>query len=155
MRRSVMQVAVALAFSAIVLLPGCGPKPPAAGPPAQADAAQGLHVKVVKVAGAFDELGEPGVPREQPLRVPVHLFRGRVQPFEKPDPRHPALIRIVTPDAQGRADLALPPGEYTLVLDLAGRLYLNNWLADGSWATATVRAGEWSNYVIEDVLESE
>lgn len=127
---------------------------PDADPATQpADAAQGIHGRVVKVADAFDDPMGGGDP--QPHPVPVHVFRGRVQPFEKPNPDHPALLKIVQPDQDGRFDLALPPGEYTLVLDLNGRLYINNWLADGSWATATVREGQWTDYVIEDVLETE
>jgi len=129
---------------------GCTPAP--AGP---RQAAQGIDVRVVKLPRAFTDPGEPGAGVQQPLPVPVHVFRGRVQPFEKPDPHHPALLRIVQPDGAGRFRLPLPPGEYTLVLELDGRLYLNNWLEDGSWATATVRPGQWTHYVIEDVLETD
>jgi hypothetical protein len=40
------------------------------------------------------------------------------------------------------------------VLDVDGKLYLNNWMEDGCWAIAAVRPGEWTDYVIEDVLEA-
>lgn len=115
------------------------------------EARQGLRVKVVRLVGDFNV--DPPTGERVPERSPVHLFRGRLQPFEQPDPRHPALVKILQPGNDGRCEVALAPGEYTLVLDIGGKLYLNNWLADGSWAIAEVLPGQWSDYTIENVLE--
>ena len=144
----------------LVLLAGCSGQAPtthtpkaAAAPVVKAsDAKEGLRVKVVKLVGDFTI--NPPTGQQVPELSPVHVFRGRVQPFETPDPKHPALIKIVQPDQEGRFEMSLPPGEYTLVLDIGGRLYLNNWLDDGSWAITEVTAGKWTEYTIENVLEA-
>ena len=145
----------------LVLTAGCsggaprspaGKPPPAPAPAPSAAAAEGIRGKVVKLVGDFTM--DPPTGQRVPEVVPVHVFKGRVQPFEKPDPKHPALVRILTPDKDGRFEIALPPGEYTLVLDLKDRLYLNNWMDDGSWAIVVVNKGAWTAYTIEDVLEA-
>ena len=133
-----------------VLLAGCAGS--AVAPPPKAGLPQGIKGRVVKLVGDFTM--DPPTGQRVPEVVPVHVFKGRVQPFEKPDPKHPALVSILTPDKEGRFEIALPPGEYTLVLDIGGRLYLNNWLDDGSWAIAVVNKGAWTAYTIEDVLEA-
>jgi len=135
-----------------VLLAGCAGSAAAPPPPPQAGLPQGIKGRVIKLVGDFTM--DPPTGRRVPEVVPVHVFQGRVQPFEKPDPKHPALVRILTPDKEGRFEIALPPGEYTLVLDIAGRLYLNNWLDDGCWAITEVKPGRWTDYAIEDVLEA-
>ena len=127
---------------------------PASRPSSAPAPAQGVRGAVVKLVGDFLPGAEPARGGHVPLVVLVHVFRGRVQPFEKPDPHHAALVTIVRPDKEGRFSLPLPPGEYTLVAEIDGRLYLNNWLDDGSWATVTVRPGRWSDYTIEDVTEA-
>jgi len=149
--RALLIVAVLLAGCAgsVLQAPPASPSPQA--PPA-AEAKEGLRVKVVKLVGDFTM--DPPTGQRVPEVVPVHVFKGRVQPFEKPDPKHPALVKIVRPDKNGRFELALPPGEYTLVLDIAGRLYLNNWMEDGCWAITEVKPGRWTDYAIEDVLEA-
>jgi len=107
---------------------------------------------VVKLVGDFTM--DPPTGQRVPELAPVHVFRGRVQPFEKPDPKHPALVRVVRPGKDGRFELELPPGEYTLVLEIDGKLYLNNWLEDGSWAITEVKPGRWTEYSVENVLEA-
>lgn len=147
--------AVGAAFGlllSLALLAGCGVGGPGQAARPSAEPQQGLRVKVVKLVGDFTM--EPVTGRRLPECVPVHVFRGRVQPFEKPDAAHPALLQVVVPGADGRFALPLPPGEYTLVLELDGRLYLNNWLADGCWAIAEVEARRWTDYSIENVLEA-
>jgi hypothetical protein len=120
--------------------------------PANPAAPQGLRVKVVKMIGDFTM--DPPTGQRVPELAPVHLFRGRIQPFETPDPKHPALVKIVHPNKDGRFEMELPPGVYTLVLEIDGRLYLNNWLDDGSWAIVEVKPGVWTEYSIENVLEA-
>ena len=134
---------------AALLLAGCaGPavRPPAAKP------SQGVRGRVVKLVGDFTL--DPPRGRRLPQAVPVHVFRGRLLPLEKPDPKHPALIKIVQPGRDGRFEIALPPGEYTLVAEIDGELYINSWMEDGCWAVVDVRPGRWTDYVIENVLEA-
>ena len=113
---------------------------------------QGIRGKVVKLVGDFTM--DPPTGERRPLCVPVHVFRGRIQPFEEPDPRHPALVKILQPDKEGRFEIELPAGEYTVVAEIGGKLYLNNWMEDGSWAITVVREGTWTQCTIEDVLEA-
>jgi hypothetical protein len=124
----------------------------AAEPAAPADLPQGIKGQVLKLVGDFTL--DPPQGERKPISVPVHIFRGRVKSIEKPDLKHPALLRVVQPGTDGRFEVSLLPGEYTVVAEIGGRLYLNNWLDDGSWATVTVKPGKWTNYIIEDVLEA-
>ncbi len=134
-----------------ILMVGCGES--SAKKPATPKAPkQGVRCRVVKMVGDFTM--EPPTGRLVPMRVPVHVFRGRIKPFEQPDLKHPALIKVLQSGKDGRCELALPPGEYTLVADIDNELYLNNQMEDGNWAIVVVRAGEWSDYVIENVLEA-
>jgi hypothetical protein len=131
---------------------GTADVPATTATPATAESNEGLRVKVVKMIGDFTL--SPPTGQRLPELAPVHVFRGRVQPFETPDPKHPALIKIVQPDKDGGFEIPLPPGEYTLVLDIKGWLYLNNWLDDGSWAITVVQPHQWTDYTIENVLEA-
>ena len=134
---------------AVILLAGCAGaarRPPAAKP------AQGIRGRVVKLVGDFTM--DPPRGESVPQSVPVHVFRGRVKPLDAPDPKHPRLVRIVKPGGDGRFELALPPGEYTLVAEVDGKLYLNSWADDGCWTPVIVRAGRWTEFVIENVLEA-
>jgi hypothetical protein len=123
-------------------------------PKAAAEPAQGVSGKVIKMTGNF--MPGPG-PRpggtQAPLSVPVHVFKGKVAPFQKPDPRHPQLVKIVNSDKDGAYRVALEPGEYTLVAEIEGKLYLNSF-TDGAgkmvWSTVAVTAGKWAIWDIKD-----
>ncbi|GMV82483.1 MAG: hypothetical protein AMXMBFR7_36670 [Planctomycetota bacterium] len=146
------------------VLPGCAgapvsPQAPRSQPaePEHADnpaktLPQGIRGKVVRMVGDFTL--DPPTGQKLPMAVPVHVFRGPLQPLEKPDPRHPALVVIVQAGENGCFELALPAGEYTLVAEIEGELYLNNWLEDGSWAVCIVPAGEWVDYIIQDFKDA-
>ena len=133
-----------------LLLAGC--TCPRSQAPAAADAAQGIRGQVIKLVGDFTL--DPPTGREEPQSVPVHVFRGRLQPLDAPDPEHPALIKILQPDKDGRFEIALPPGEYTLVAEIDGKLYINSWMEDGSWAVVNVLPGRWTDFVLENVLDA-
>ncbi|MEX0718648.1 MAG: hypothetical protein WD066_18790 [Planctomycetaceae bacterium] len=128
---------------------------PRATEPRPAKLSQGVRLDVVKLVGSFLPGAEPDMGSREPHTVPVHVFRGRVEPFHKPNPKHPALVKIVKADRMGRIELPLPPGEYTAVLELDSGLYLNNWLEDGSWAIFEVKPKEWTSYIVEDVTEAQ
>lgn len=155
--------AAAIAFacaSAPAEEPPTPPAVPTSGAPAQAPESaaklrQGVRLEVVKLVGSFLPGSPPEAGERTPHTVPVHIFRGRIQPFVKPNPKHPALVKIAKPDRMGRIELPLPQGEYTAVLELETGLYLNNWLEDGSWAIFVVEQNKWTGYVVEDVTEAE
>jgi len=120
----------------------------------QKEGAEGIAGRVLKLSGNFmpDPGGGSGGLR-QPLAVPVHVFRGKVKVFQRPDPKHPQLVRIVNSAKDGSYRSGLPPGEYTLVAEIDKRLYLNIQTFDGKhayWATITVKAGQWATVNIED-----
>ena len=50
------------------------------------------------------------------LSAEVYVFKGSVAPFRNPDPKHKDLVKIVHSDKQGRYEIELPPGQYTLAL---------------------------------------
>ncbi len=119
-----------------------------------AGGAQGVKGKVVKLTGNFMPTPDatPGGSRT-PLAVPVHIFKGKVKTFQKPNPKHPQLVKIVNSGKDGDYRCVLPAGEYTVVAVIDGRLYLNAWSSDGKhrcWATVKVKAGEWTAWDIQD-----
>jgi hypothetical protein len=84
----------------------------------------------------------------------VHVFRGRVKMFEKPDPRHPALCVVVRAAKEGKFRVPLEPGEYTVVAEIDGRMYLNDMTDAGEWTPLKVEAGVWRDVCIEDTSEA-
>jgi len=120
--------------------------------------AQGVRGRVVKLKGNFmpGPGARPGGTRT-PLAVPVHVFEGKVKPFAGPNPKHPQFVKVVRAGADGAFRVALPPGEYTVVAEIGGRLYLNlvQTTPDGpAWGTVTVKPGQWSTVNIEDTSEA-
>lgn len=124
---------------------------------------QGIDGQVVALEGNF--MPGPVVPgrlpggTKKPLSVPVHVFRGRIEVRERPDPKHPALVAVVKSDAQGKFRVPLPPGEYTVVAEIDGKLYLNIIEIDAStqkpvWPTVVVAPKKWSRWVIEDTSKA-
>ena len=121
--------------------------------PSEPSDAQGVSGKVVKLSGNFMPGPGPARGGRTPLSVPVHIFRGKVKTFEKPDPGHPALAKIVQADKDGNYRCSLPPGEYTVVAEIDGKLYLNLFTFDEKdpcWGTVQVVQGKWSSFNIED-----
>lgn len=124
--------------------------------PAQ-PATQGITGKVLKLKGNFMPMvGEGKRPGQSitPLAVPVHVFKGRLKPFEKPDPKHPALVQTVQADKDGVYKVAVRPGEYTVVAEINGKLYLNLQDTEGRWGSVEVKADKWTTRNIEDNSEA-
>ena len=117
---------------------------------APAEEKQGITGKVLKLKGDFMPGPEPAKGTREPLPVPVWVFKGTVKVFEKPDPKHPSLIKTVQADKDGTYRVGLPPGEYTVVAEIDGKLYLNRFTGDGNWATVKVEADKWTTFNIED-----
>ena len=129
--------------------------------PAPALALQGVTGQVVKLKGNFmptivSDNGTPPPRRknEAPLAVPVYVFKGKVPVFAKPDPKHPALVKIVQADQDGLFKVALPPGEYTVVAEINGQLYLNSFDGQNNWSTVQVKEGQWTPWPIRDTSEA-
>ncbi len=112
--------------------------------------AQGVRGTVVRQTGNF--MPGPGARggKTEPLSVPVHVFKGRIKPFAGPAKDHPALVRSVTSDAKGSYACGLEPGEYTVVAEIDGCLYLNSFDGDGCWTTVKVVAGAWAAWDVKD-----
>lgn len=137
---------------------------PAADPAPQGGAAdaddgpQGVVGRVQELTGNFmPQIGPPagdGGKKQTPLAVPVHVFRGRVKVFEKPDRDHPALLTVVQADKDGKFRVPLEPGEYTFVAEIDGRLYLNMMTGDGEWAPTVVEAGAWQDVIIQETSQA-
>ena len=116
---------------------------------------QGIAGKVVALKGNF--MPGPGAKggKREPLSVPVHVFRGTVEVTDKPDPKNPALVKTVKADEKGEYRIGLEPGEYTVVAEIKGKLYLNIMEIDSKtgktvWPRVTVEAGKWATWNIED-----
>jgi len=109
-------------------------------------------------AGKLLGRGGPNPPGGGPLSVPVHVFKGKVKVNHNnppaPDPKHKQLVKIVQADKNGRYILALEPGEYTVVAEIDGKLYLNSFSGKGFWSTVTVGADEWKVHNIKDSSEA-
>lgn len=127
------------------------------------DAPQGIEGVVVALEGNF--MPGPVVPGQQPggvkkpLSVPVHVFRGKIEVRERPDPKHSALVTIVKSDAQGAFRVPLSPGEYTVVAEIEGKLYLNIFEFDAAerkrvWPTVKVEPKKWSRWIIQDTSKA-
>ncbi len=70
------------------------------------------------------------------------------------DPKHKQLVKIVQPDKKGHYIIALEPGEYTIVAEINGKLYLNSFSGKGFWSTVTINANEWKVFNIADSSEA-
>lgn len=123
---------------------------------------QGVKGKVIKMVGDFmptvvDE-NNPAQQKNrqklQPLPVKVHVFKGKVRIFEKPDPKHPQLVKIVTSNKDGEYSVELEPGKYTVVAEIGGKLYLNSFQSDNTWTTCNVVEGKWTEHDIRDTSEA-
>lgn len=120
-----------------------------------AEPAQGVTGKILKMEGNFmPSIGQRANGGQVlPISVPVHVFKGKLKSFEKPDPKHPQLVATVRSDKDGVYRVALEPGEYTIVAEINGRLYLNSYVdfeGGMGWSTVIVAAGKWTTFDIKD-----
>jgi hypothetical protein len=114
------------------------------------DQAQGVRGDVLQVTGnqmppldAHDqELAQ------QPVRTKVWIFSGRVTSSSSPRwplsaaRQHPGLMGWTVSNSEGKFEVGLPPGEYTLLVEYGSDLYLNRFLGDGSYASVQVAANQ-------------
>jgi predicted secreted protein len=129
---------------------------------------QGVRGKVTKLVGNHMPgiIMEPGIGigggnrggGGRPLSVPVHVFKGKVKVDHNnppaPDAKHPQLVKVVQANKKGLYILALEPGDYTVVAEINGKLYLNSFAGAGHWSTVTINADEWKVHNIVDSSEA-
>ncbi len=131
---------------------------------------QGVTGQVIRLTGNFqpmleppDELeppfGKPPRGKRQVLKAPVHIFKGKMKALMTPDHKHPQLVTVVKPDEKGVFRAPLPPGEYTVVAEIDGRLYLNLYNHDIKtkqtfWGTVQVKPKQWTTVTIEDTSQA-
>lgn len=76
-----------------------------------------------------------------------------MKPFKEPTDDHPSLVKKVQADKNGMFRVPLAPGEYTVVAEIDGQMYLNLITAKGKdiyWATVDVKKDKWRLYKIVD-----
>jgi len=117
-------------------------------------AAQGVWGTVKRLTGnhmpsmgpGFVGPGGGGRGGTELLSVTVHIFKGSVPVFSKPNRKHKAFLKTVQSDKKGRYVAGLKPGIYTIVAEIDGKLYLNSFSGGRphSWSTVEVKAGKWT-----------
>ncbi|MEB3311093.1 MAG: hypothetical protein VKJ02_12735 [Snowella sp.] len=106
---------------------------------------QGIAGKVLRLKGNQMPTIDSSVKRNSPefIRTSVWIFTGRIPasnirwPIVKAQ-KHPSLLRQIHSNKNGEFFVELPSGEYTLFPQYDADLYLNAFLADGSYATVYV-----------------
>jgi hypothetical protein len=88
-----------------------------------------------------------GAAGPRPLPVPIHLFRGKVEPYDKFDDKDDRRVvsGVVTND--GSFEFVVEPGTYTVVVEVDGKMR-GNAANPKSWPTVTVKEGAWTDYDI-------
>ncbi|MEI8195206.1 MAG: hypothetical protein WCI73_04795 [Phycisphaerae bacterium] len=89
------------------------------------------------------------------LSVPVHVFKGSMSPYKGQAKEQKEWVATVKADAQGYFEVALEPGEYTVVAEIDGKPYLNVMVFDSaagraSWPTLRVEKDKVTTWNIED-----
>ena len=83
------------------------------------------------------------------LRTKIHIYKGKIKsngnPFLLPLADGPKVFSVVNSDDEGRFQVQLPPGEYTLFIELEdGKLYRNSFDGKGNFSTVKLIDGESS-----------
>ena len=117
---------------------------------------QGIQGTIRKLTG--NHMPGPGAKNDgvQLLSVPVHVFVGRVVVHKKPVAEHPQRVAVIESDEKGQYRIELEPGEYTVVAEINGRMYLNLLAGDAAntWATVKVESGKWTTFAIDDTSDA-
>jgi hypothetical protein len=94
----------------------------------------------------------PGTPL---ARIPIHVFKGKLKPFELFTDR-PSLSLALTAytDTDGSFEFTVPPGIYTVVAEINGKMYLNSYSSDGYWWYFAIGDGDVLQCNIVDSSEA-
>lgn len=93
------------------------------------------------------------------LKTKIHIYKGKIKsngnPFLLPLADGPKVFSVVNSDEEGRFQVQLPPGEYTLFIELEdGKLYRNSFDGKGNFSTVKLIDGEDSSEVLTDTREA-
>jgi hypothetical protein len=107
---------------------------------------QGIRGLILSLNGNQMPMIQPNESRSgsQPVSTKVWIFSGNI--ISSGSPRwsieqarqNPNLIGWVVSNSAGEFEVGLPPGEYTLLTEYDSDLYLNEFFADGSYASIQV-----------------
>lgn len=84
----------------------------------------------------------------------IHVFLGVRKAHKILDLSDPQLMASAMTNTDGECTIGVVPGEYTVVAEINGRLYLNSFDVDGHWSTVKVKEGETTNHRIVDSSEA-
>lgn len=120
-----------------------------------------LKGRVEKWVGNFNpSRGRTASPSETlSLRTKIHIYKGKIKsngnPFLLPLADGPKVFSVVNSDDEGRFQVQLPPGEYTLFIELEdGKLYRNSFDGKGNFSTVKLIDGENNSEVLTDTREA-
>ena len=90
-----------------------------------------------------------------PLKgIPVYVLLGKFRPFANIKDRQPlTLILTAYTDHEGRFEFSVRPGQYTIVAEINGKLYLNNYIDNGFWWYVHIHENQVMTYDITDTSE--
>lgn len=93
------------------------------------------------------------------LKTKIHIYKGKIKsngnPFLLPLADGPKVFSVVNSDDEGRFQVQLPPGEYTLFIELEdGKLYRNSFDGKGNFSTVKLVEGEDSSEILTDTREA-
>lgn len=98
------------------------------------------------VKGVVYAVKTTGAPTPLP-DLPVFIFKGSQTPIERVAPTDGRLAAAGQTAKDGTFQLALPPGEYTLTIQVDGKLR-GNALDQARWPTFQVKDDLWTNYEV-------
>jgi hypothetical protein len=107
---------------------------------------------VVSIEGNF----MPGSDRQNRIvthlsGIPVYILKGKHRPFKTiKDRTDLALELTLFTDENGRFECELKSGIYTIVAEINGQLYLNNYSKDGYWYYVILGKSETLTFNIID-----
>jgi hypothetical protein len=126
----------------------------------QASLSQGIQGQILQLKGNQRlSLSQPS-PEPTPLATQVWVFRDRIPgqgsatwPVAEAQV-HPQLMEVLDTDDQGRFQIPLEPGEYTIFAQIGPNLYFNLFVFDGCYAPAIVKQGQVVELLIQDTQQA-
>jgi hypothetical protein len=118
-----------------------------------------LTGQVQKRVGNFmPERGNQSAHRDlSPLQTKLYIFKGKFPmekgPFFAPKKNQKAFA-VIPSDASGRFSVQLPPGEYTIFLEVHGQLYSNSFDGDGNFSSIKVSPSKKNDVWLWDDTEA-
>ena len=94
-----------------------------------------------------------------PLKTRIHIYKGKVKSSGNPIlfalSNGPKVFSVVSSDETGHFQVQLPPGEYTLFIELEdGKLYRDSFDGKGYFSTVTLSDGQDTVETLTDLREA-